>query len=155
MEGHPDNVAACLAGGLTIAWDPGSGSPDGQGAGAAREPGSRRLTPLPGIGAVLCVPGTPVLTSAARAVLPPEVPHAAAAANSARAALLVAALTGRPELLMDATEDFLHQRYRAAAMPATATLIDALRAAGVPAVVSGVAPVGPGLRPRRRRPQAR
>jgi homoserine kinase len=38
---------------------------------------------------------------------------------------------------MDATEDFLHQRYRAAAMPATATLIEALRAAGVPAVVSG------------------
>ncbi len=89
---------------------------------------------------MLCVPGTPVLTSAARAVLPPEVPHAAAAANSARAALLVAALTGRPELLMDATEDFLHQRYRAAAMPATAALIDALRAAGVPAVVSGAGP---------------
>ena len=41
MEGHPDNVAACLAGGLTIAWDPGSGSPDAQGAGAARERGSR------------------------------------------------------------------------------------------------------------------
>ena len=134
MEGHPDNVAACLAGGLTIAWNPGSGSPQAQGAKVAR------LTPLPGIGAVLCVPGTPVLTSAARAVLPPEVPHAAAAANSARAALLVAALTGRPELLMDATEDFLHQRYRAAAMPATATLIDALRAAGVPAVVSGAGP---------------
>lgn len=139
MEGHPDNVAACLAGGLTIAWDPGSGSPQGQGAGAAQGARVARLTPLPGIGAVLCVPGTPVLTSAARAVLPPEVPHAAAAANSARAALLVAALTGRPELLMDATEDFLHQRYRAAAMPATATLIDALRAAGVPAVVSGPA----------------
>ena len=134
MEGHPDNVAACLAGGLTIAWDPGSGSPEARGARVAR------LTPLPGIGTVLCVPGTPMLTSAARAVLPAEVPHAAAAANSARAALLVAALTGRPELLMDATEDFLHQRYRAAAMPATATLIDALRAAGVPAVVSGAGP---------------
>jgi homoserine kinase len=140
MEGHPDNVAACLAGGLTIAWDPGSGSPDARGAGAARAARVARLTPLPGIGAVLCVPGVPVLTSAARAVLPPEVPHAAAAANSARAALLVAALTGRPDLLMDATEDFLHQRYRAAAMPATAALIDALRAARVPAVVSGAGP---------------
>jgi homoserine kinase len=140
LEGHPDNVAACLAGGLTIAWDPGSGSRDAGGAGAARAARVARLTPLPGIGAVLCVPGVPVLTSAARAVLPPEVPHAAAAANSARAALLVAALTGRPDLLMDATEDFLHQRYRAAAMPATAALIDALRAAGVPAVVSGAGP---------------
>jgi len=129
MEGHPDNVAACLAGGLTIAW-----TPEAQGARVAR------LTPLPGIGAVLCVPGTPVLTSTARAVLPAEVPHAAAAANSARAALLVAALTARPDLLMDATEDFLHQRYRAPAMPATAALIDALRAAGVPAVVSGAGP---------------
>jgi homoserine kinase len=129
MEGHPDNVAACLAGGLTIACT--------RAAAGARV---ARLTPLPGIGAVLCVPGTPVLTSAARAVLPAEVPHTAAAANSARAALLVAALTARPDLLMDATEDFLHQRYRAPAMPATATLIDTLRAAGIPAVVSGAGP---------------
>ena len=134
MEGHPDNVAACLAGGLTIAWDPGAAAPNGWGARVAR------LAPLPGIAAVLCVPPAPVLTSAARAVLPPEVPHAAAAANSARAALLVAALTSRPDLLMDATEDFLHQRYRAGAMPATATLIDTLRAAGIPAVVSGAGP---------------
>ena len=134
MEGHPDNVAACLAGGLTIAWDSGSESASSPGAKVAR------LTPLPSIGAVLCVPGSPVLTSAARAVLPPEIPHAAAAANSARAALLVAALTSRPDLLMDATEDFLHQRYRAAAMPATAALIAALRATGVPAVVSGAGP---------------
>jgi homoserine kinase len=129
MEGHPDNVAACLAGGLTIAW-----TPEARGAEAAR------LTPLASISTVLCVPGTPVLTSAARAVLPAEVPHAAAAANSARAALLVAALTARPDLLMDATEDFLHQRYRTPAMPATAALIDALRAAGIPAVVSGAGP---------------
>jgi homoserine kinase len=131
MEGHPDNVAACLAGGLTIAWN---AEPPGPGTRVAR------LTPQPGIGAVLCVPAEPLATSAARAVLPAEVPHVAAAANSARAALLVAALTGRPELLMDATEDFLHQRYRAAAMPATARLIEALRASGIPAVVSGAGP---------------
>jgi homoserine kinase len=129
MEGHPDNVAACLAGGLTIAW-------------TAASPGTRvaRLAPLPGIGAVLCVPAEPLATAAARAVLPAEVPHAAAAANSARAALLVAALTCRPELLMDATVDYLHQGYRAAAMPATARLIGALRDAGLPAVVSGAGP---------------
>ena len=130
MEGHPDNVAACLAGGLTIAWHP---------AGSA---GARvaRLAPLPGIAPVLCVPAQPLPTVTARQVLPPRVPHADAAANSARAALLVTALTSQPDLLMDATEDFLHQGYRAAAMPATARLIAALRAAGVPAVVSGAGP---------------
>jgi homoserine kinase len=130
LEGHPDNVAACLAGGLTIAWHP---------AGAA---GARvaRLAPLPSIAPVLCVPAAPLSTTAARQVLPPQVPHADAAANSARAALLVTALTSQPGLLMDATEDFLHQGYRADAMPATARLIAALRAAGVPAVVSGAGP---------------
>jgi homoserine kinase len=132
LEGHPDNVAACLAGGLTIAWRPaGPGSP---GARAAR------LTPLPGIVPVLCVPATPLPTVTARRVLPAQVPHADAAANSARAALLVAALTSQPDLLLDATEDFLHQGYRAAAMPGTARLTAALRAAGVPAVVSGAGP---------------
>jgi homoserine kinase len=68
------------------------------------------------------------------------VPHADAAANSARTALLVAALTGRTELLLDATEDFLHQRYRATAMPGTAQLISRLRDAGIAAVVSGAGP---------------
>lgn len=130
LEGHPDNVAACLAGGLTIAWHP---------AGSA---GARvaRLAPLPSIAPVVCVPAMPLPTVAARQVLPPQVPHADAAANSARAALLVTALTSQPDLLMDATEDFLHQGYRAAAMPATARLVAALRAAGVPAVVSGAGP---------------
>jgi homoserine kinase len=128
LEGHPDNVAACLAGGLTIAWM----SPSG-----AR---STRLSPVAGLVPVLCVPPAPVLTSVARMALPASVSHADAAQNSGRAALLIAALTRSPELLMDATEDFLHQRYRAAAMPQTASLMGALRAAGVPAVVSGAGP---------------
>jgi homoserine kinase len=130
LEGHPDNVAACLAGGLTIAWHP----PGPAGARAAR------LAPLPGLAPVLCVPAAPLPTVTARQVLPAQVPHADAAANSARAALLVTALTGQPGLLLDATEDFLHQGYRAAAMPATARLIAALRAARLPAVVSGAGP---------------
>jgi homoserine kinase len=54
--------------------------------------------------------------------------------------LLIAALTGQPDLLLAGTEDFLHQSYRAAAMPATAALIDQLRAAGIAAVVSGAGP---------------
>ena len=117
FEGHPDNVAACLAGGLTIAWQP-SGP-----AGLDGPPEARvaRLEPLAGIdaGAVRARRRrSPTVT--ARQVLPAQVPHADAAANSARAALLVAALTSQTGLLMDATEDFLHQGYRAAAMPATA-----------------------------------
>jgi homoserine kinase len=144
LEGHPDNVAACLSGGLTIAWNPDAPAPAGQAAPAqaAAPAGPRvvRLAPLPGITPVLCVPAVPLATVTARQVLPPGIPHAAAAANSARAALLVAALTSQPDLLLDATEDFLHQPYRAAAMPGTARLVAALRAAGLPAVVSGAGP---------------
>jgi len=128
MEGHPDNVAACLAGGLTIAFHTAAGL------------GVARLTPLAGLAPVLCVPAVPVATSAARKALPDQVPHGDAAANAARAALLIVALTSRPELLLPATEDFLHERYRAAAMPRTAALVATLREAGVPAVVSGAGP---------------
>ena len=128
LEGHPDNVAACLAGGLTIAWTSDSG---------AR---AARLDLVAGLTPVLCVPGIPLSTTRARGLLPPTVPHADAAANAARAALLVAGLTADPALLMAGTEDFLHQPYRARAMPATADLIGRLRAAGIPAVVSGAGP---------------
>jgi homoserine kinase len=79
-------------------------------------------------------------TTQARAVLPATIPHADAAANSARAALLVHALTGDPDLLLDATEDFLHQRYRAGVMPETARLVRRLRAQGLAAVLSGAGP---------------
>jgi homoserine kinase len=128
IEGHPDNVAASLAGGLTVAFDTSAGLR------------VARLTPLAGLAPVVCVPSVPVATKTARQALPDQVSHADAAANSARAALLIAALTGRPDLLLAGTEDLLHQRYRASAMPRTATLLAALRAAGVPAVVSGAGP---------------
>ena len=128
MEGHPDNVAACLAGGLTIAWMSASGAV------------SARLAVVAGLTPVLCVPETPLATEQARGLLPPTVPHADAVANSARAALLIAALTRDPALLMAGTEDYLHQPYRAPAMPATARLVGRLRAAGIPAVVSGAGP---------------
>jgi homoserine kinase len=128
LEGHPDNVAACLAGGLTISWTPADGVR------------AARLSPVPGLTPVVCVPGSPLATAEARLVLPPAIAHADAAANSARAALLIAALTHDPSLLMAGTEDFLHQRYRAAPMPATADLIGRLRTAGIPAVISGAGP---------------
>ncbi len=128
LEGHPDNVSACLAGGLTVAWKSASGVR------------TASLAPVPGLAPVVCVPALPFATAEARLVLPHDVPHVDAAANSARAAMLIAALTGDPRLLMDGTEDFLHQPYRRAAMPATADLVGLLRAAGIPAVVSGAGP---------------
>jgi homoserine kinase len=128
IEGHPDNVAACLAGGLTIAWTGLSGLR------------MVRLPVLEQIRPVVCVPFEVLATATARQVLPDLVPHGDAAANSARSALLVAAMTRAPEMLFDATEDYVHQRYRAAVMPDTTDLLTRLRAAGVPAVVSGAGP---------------
>lgn len=128
IEGHPDNVAPCLLGGFTIAWT------DVAGAHAVRLTPALRVRPL------VFVPEERGLTAHARAALPMDVPHADAAANAARAALLVHALTVAPELLMTATEDWLHQAYRAPGMPGTAALVAKLRDAGVPAVVSGAGP---------------
>jgi len=131
FEGHPDNVAACLAGGLTIAW-----TADGL-------PRMVRLEPVASIRPVICVGPAPVRTEVARQLLPGLVPHRDAAANAARSALLVAALTqlpGQPGTLLAATRDWLHQDYRAEAMPETAALTSRLRAAGIPAVVSGAGP---------------
>jgi len=143
LEGHPDNVAACLAGGLTIAWT------DQRGPGSPAVPKLAKLAVLDGISPVICVPQDVLSTETARRVLPETVPHADAAANAGRSALLIAGLTGAPEVLFDATEDFLHQRYRATVMPATADLLHRLRAAGLAAVVSGAGPAllvlaGPG-----------
>jgi len=128
IEGHPDNVAACLAGGLTIAW-----LQDGV-------PRLVRLSPLPEIAPVVCIAPGALATARARRALPETVTHADAAANAGRSALLVAALTADPSVLLAATEDLLHQPYRAPVMPATADLVGRLRGAGIPAVVSGAGP---------------
>jgi len=130
IEGHPDNVAPCLLGGVTIAW-----ADDATGLARAT-----RLEPASGLNPVICVPGLRGYTAASRGLLPAEVPHADAAANAGRAALLVHALTSAPELLLAATRDWLHQDYRRASMPQSLELVDALRAAGIAAVVSGAGP---------------
>ena len=131
IEGHPDNVAACLGGGLTIAWL----TPDG--------PRMVRLEPLPSVTPVVCVAPAPVRTDLARGLLPEVISHQDAAVNAGRSALLIAALTqpgtGR-EVLLEATRDRLHQDYRASAMPPTHALVHSLRDAGLPAVVSGAGP---------------
>jgi homoserine kinase len=133
LEGHPDNVAPCLFGGLTIAW---------VAAGSAGLPEARavRLDPHPGVRPVAFIAPAPVSTKVARGLLPAVVPHADAARNAGRAALLIAALTARPDVLLDGTEDKLHQDYRAPAMPHSHDLVTRLRAACVPAVVSGAGP---------------
>ncbi len=128
LEGHPDNVAACLLGGLTIAW-----TEDG----VAR---AVRRVPAPGVRPVLYVPEHRALTATARKLLPDSVPHADAAANAGRAALLVHAITADPSLLLPATRDWLHQSYRTPAMPESAALVQDLRTAGIAAVISGAGP---------------
>ncbi|MEO3749651.1 homoserine kinase [Streptomyces sp. B6B3] len=128
IEGHPDNVAACLLGGFTLAWGE---------AGAVR---AIRMEPAGSIVPVVFVPARPLATETARGLLPRSVPHEDAAVNAGRAALLVEALTRRPELLLPATEDRLHQEYRAPAMPESVDLVGRLRADGVPAVISGAGP---------------
>ena len=133
LEGHPDNVAPAFFGGFVISGcDRG-----GEGAGEFYAVPS---AVDPRIEAVAFVPPTPVSTEVARGLLPAKVPHADAAADAGRAALLVAALAGRPEQLLRATQDWLHQDYRRPAMPESLALVDALRADGVPATVSGAGP---------------
>lgn len=129
VEGHPDNVAPCLFGGLTIAWVTSSG-----------EPRSKKLMVDRGVSLIVLVPEETMSTSIARSLQPSQVPHADAIFNLSRAALLVAALSQSPELLFESTEDRLHQSYRASAMPKTKELIDELRAEGLAAVVSGAGP---------------
>jgi homoserine kinase len=140
LEGHPDNVAACLAGSLTIAWTSGPVAGEGNTAATPSAAHLVRLTVLEQIRPVLCVPDQVLATATARGALPPTVPHQDAAANSARSALLVAALTQTPAVLLDATVDYLHQRYRAEVLPQAADLLGRLRAAGVAAVLSGAGP---------------
>ncbi len=128
IEGHPDNVAPCLLGGATLSWT---------GAAGAR---AARLDLDPQIHPVVLVPEETLSTHVARGLLPTAVPHGDASFNAGRAALLVHALSRAPRLLLDATADRLHQQQRAAAMPASVGLLDRLRDAGLPAVVSGAGP---------------
>ncbi|MGQ2915890.1 homoserine kinase [Microbacterium aurantiacum] len=140
LEGHPDNVAPGLFGGLTIAWVDETG------------PQHKKLIVHRGVSPLVFVPDFTMSTSVARSLQPLQVPREDAVFNVSRSALLIAALTQSPELLLAATEDKLHQSYRAQAMPGTDQLVRALRAEGFAAVVSGAGPSvlvladGPGRR---------
>jgi homoserine kinase len=128
LEGHPDNVAPALFGGLTIAWEDEFG------------PHHKKLFVHRGVAPLVLVPSHKMSTALARSLQPESVPHNDAVFNVSRSALLIASLTASPEHLLAATEDRLHQNYRAAAMPETDSLIQAMRAEKHAAVVSGAGP---------------
>jgi len=132
MEGHADNAAASLLGGFVIAWETVGNT--------AERFHAVRLDVHPDIRPVAFVAGAESLTSTTRGLLPLQVPLADAAFTGSRTALAVLAFTQRPELLIPATEDRLHQGYRRPAYPESADLVDALRAQGVAAAISGAGP---------------
>ncbi|SDQ80944.1 homoserine kinase [Actinopolyspora saharensis] len=128
VEGHADNVAASLFGGLAVAFS------------AENRYEAVRLEPHEELAPVVFVPRSESETHAMRGLLPANVAHADAAFAASRSALAVHALTARPDLLHVATEDRIHQDYREPAMPATLELVRRLRNTGVPAAVSGAGP---------------
>jgi homoserine kinase len=132
MEGHADNAAASLLGGFVVAWETAGNT--------AERFHAVRLDVHPGIHPVAFVPELESSTATTRGLLPDRVPLVDAAFTGSRTALSVLAFTSRPELLMAATEDRLHQGYRRPAYPESADLVDALRARGVPATISGAGP---------------
>lgn len=138
FEGHPDNAAAAVLGGAVVSWTEvdDEGRPHYRAAPVRVHP-DIRLFPA--------VPQQRSSTAETRAALPEQVSHVDARFNLSRAALLVVALSERPDLLMAATQDVLHQPQRAAAMPASAEYLQLLRRCGVAAVLSGAGPTVLGL----------
>ncbi len=129
-EGHPDNSSASVYGGLTVSWMP-----------AARVVRTAHLVVHPDVEPVVLLPrGDRLSTTTARAVLPTHVSYTDAVQQAGRSALLVHALTTDPTLLWDATCDWLHQEQRRTAYPGSMAAVDALRAQGHAAVVSGAGP---------------
>ncbi|AWV47793.1 homoserine kinase [Mycobacterium leprae Kyoto-2] len=132
FEGHPDNAAAAVLGGAVVSWvDRSYDQPD------------YCAVPLrlhPDIHLFAAIPEERSSTAESRVLLPARVSHDDARFNVSRAALLVVALTERPDLLMAATEDVLHQPHRASAMSASAEYLRLLRRHNVAATLSGAGP---------------
>lgn len=132
FEGHPDNAAAAVLGGAVVSWIDRTG-----------ELPQYSAVPLrlhPDIHLFCAIPQERSLTAETRVLLPAQVSHEEARFNVSRAALLVVALTERPDLLMPATEDLLHQPQRAPAMPGSAEYLRLLRRHNVSATLSGAGP---------------
>ena len=106
LEGHPDNLAAALRGGVCLIWQNGAG------------PHTARIAVDLPLAAIVVVPGERVNTAASRSRLPETLTHGQAVAAAAQAALLGAAIaSGNASLLADAFHDTLHEPYRAADAP--------------------------------------
>ncbi len=126
LEGHPDNLAAALTGGVCLTWE-------GRIARVADD--------APAVAIAVVPSGSRVNTAESRAALPDAVPHADAAFTAARAALLGAALaSGSAELLAAAGDDRLHEPYRASSAPFLAELRARLPDGAVAATLSGSGP---------------
>ncbi len=132
FEGHPDNAAAAVLGGAVVSWTEDGSNPARYDAAHLQLHPDIRLFPA--------IPETRSSTAATRGLLPEQVSHTDARFNLARSAMLVVALTQRPDLLLEATADRLHQAQRAPAMPASAEYLAMLRRSGVAAVLSGAGP---------------
>ncbi|MFR9753427.1 homoserine kinase [Nocardia sp. 004] len=146
FEGHSDNAAASVLGGVVVSWTE-TENPDRAGREeVAPQPEhgpvyrAVRLEPHPALRPVVLIPDQCSSTAHTRGLLPEVVPHRDATFNVSRAALAVVALTQRPDLLMPATADRLHQAQRASALPLTTTWITRLRTAGIAAAISGAGP---------------
>jgi homoserine kinase len=125
IEGHPDNAAAAIAGGFTLAFGD----------------GVIRLDPHPDLRPVAFVPiDVRLPTGEARAALPELVPLRDAVHNAGHAAATVVALTSEPGLLTQTLGDRLHQQARLRLVPSVNAVFDRLRAADVPVCVSGAGP---------------
>ena len=129
FDGHPENAAASVLGGLVTATTVGD------------RPVAASLALDPSLAFVVLVPARSLHTREARAALPEQVAHADAAFNLGRMGLLLAGLADRSKLVPEATEDRLHQRARGALFPEAAALLDGLVEAGALAACwSGAGP---------------
>lgn len=129
LEGHPDNVAPCLLGGLTVSWKDSQGHYR-----AVKGSYSQDLRVIVGL------PHYQGKTAQSRSLLPTTIPLGDAVANIGRTALLMHALQHDVSLLHEATQDMVHQQYRGSQIGPTLEVVGTLRAAGFAAAVSGAGP---------------
>ena len=133
IEGHPDNVAAALYGGVTLCPPREAGRP---------QPPPARLAPPEGVEGILVIPGEEVSTAAARAALPPEYPLADVTRNVAAAAQLVLGIERSDlDLIRAGLADRIHQPHRASLYPRSMELVE--RAAEMGALGATISGAGP------------
>ena len=132
FEGHPDNASAAVLGGAVVSWTEIDAD--------ATSYSAVSLRVHPDIRVFSAIPEQRSLTAATRVLLPGRISHEDARFNVSRVALLVVALTERPDLLLAATDDLLHQPHRASAMSTSAEYLRLLRRCGVAAALSGAGP---------------